>query len=695
MNRCPNDSYTWKSPKETNTKNQIGRKFSAIFDKLLNPGYYEGTPYGQNFNKIDSYGISRIYVKDPLEEKLESFCELKSSTINYLVGFTGIGKTTLLRNFFKIQDRDVKIDHDRLIIYISFYYANLNVEHPQSSVEDEIVKYISRAISLIGAEYLKTLKDENEFWDGFYDFIYQNKPISLQNEDITPNLVLSDLFVQSFGKSIAQKKDLLRKACERNRLDYHSSMLKYLLIKTGKIHTVFFIFDDIESKEGIYHRPVVETARHLQSCFSCIEGNSILVKSIVALRAYTFRSNIDRQLEARREQIENNTIFKMEPVELSEIFDARFNELQEALGTEEKAKEKEAYDEAVKQVRIVSEQISTSYSSILVNLANYNLCNALIMFNSILTNVRWIAKYESEITGGFQVSADSYKLTAKTVFNALACGNEVTYSDKYNNFFPNLLHNGKEEGEELINLLILRYLIRKGATDLYGETYVQRSDIIQEISNVFTNATDSLIKMEHWQERVTASLNYLYDSGILLRSIYDIENLHADQIQRKYSRAFKFYVSPRGLYLYNLFSQNALLLELYRDSIYVDLKGNDQLTSEMRTYDVMQYLIDYLTKLFDYEKRIIGDALLNLQRYQDFFGPELLVSPLLEGLIKNINSYFKDYGSDYETLMQKTRTLTQEMRQYCDALHTAKNISFSFYEVPVKSNSTMKEQNKI
>ena len=676
MYRCPNDSYTRKSSKETSKKNQIGRKFSDIFDVLLDPSYYEGTPHGRHFKRLNPDGTSKIYVRDPLEDKLKDFCNMKSNTLNYLVGFTGMGKTTLLRNFFKVQDRDVHFEDDTLVIYISFYYANLNADHPQRSVENEVIKYLSRAITKLGQTYPSIVQNEDIFWNGLYEYIEQNKPVSLQNDEITPDVSLFSLFMPTQEKSVEQKKAQLIRACERNRLEYYSSMLKYILIRANSIHNVYFIFDDIESKEAVFHRPVVEVARHLHSCFSCTDGKDILLKTLVSLRAYTFRSNVDRQLEARREQIERNTIFKRDIVSLSKIFDARFAELQATLGTEEKAKVKTSYDAAVEQVGIVSRQIDMSFSPIILSLANSNLCNAMVMYNTILVNVEWIAKNEQEDSGGFQVSANSYRLTAKTVFRALACGNEVSYSDKYTNYFPNILHNGKEEGSELINLLILRYLIKKDATDLYGETYVQRSEIIQDIADVFISTSDSNIKIERWQERIIESLNYLYDSGVLLRSIYDIESLDNDLIERKYSRGFKLYVSPRGQYLFSLFSQNALLLELYRDSIYVDLRGNDRLTDDMRTFDVMQYLIAYVRKLFEYEKRNIGEAFVNLRKYQEYFGDELLISPLLEGIVKNICSYFRAGCEEYNELMDEIQLFTSNIKQYTHILSNDTGIHF-------------------
>lgn len=674
MIRCPRETY---NPRKEYKRNQIGRKFSDIFDMLLDPRYYEGTLYGQNFNRLNPEKTSKIYVKDPLEDILKEFCNSKVSAIRYLVGFTGMGKTTLLRNFFKVPDRDIHFYEDQLIIYISFYYANLSSDIPQQSVESEVVKYLIRAIEELLPFVLPLFSKDDDFWIALYDYMESNKPISIQNSKIVPGISLKETFTLSGNKSVEQKKSLLTLANEENRLEYYASMLKFLLSRANIVQNVYFIFDDIESKEGIFHRPVVEVARHLHSCFSCSGRKDILTKTIVSLRAYTFRSNIDRQLEARREQIERNTIFKRETVTLSEIFAARFQELEELLKTQENAKNKQTYLEAVYQVKKVSRQIDSSFANTILSLANCNLCHAMSMYNSILTNVEWIAKDESETAGAFRISAESYRLTAKTVFHALACGNEPIYIDSNNSYFPNILHNDGEEGAELINLMVLRYLQSKKAIDLYGEVYVEKDTIVHEISDLFINVTDTNIAVELWRERIIASINYLYRSGILLKSIYDIEFLNDTQIERSVSKKSKLYISPRGQFLYGLFPQNALLLELYRDSIHTNLQDNDRLTSEMRTVEIMNYLLSYIENLFGYEKRFIGSAILNLKKYQDFFGNELFISPLLEGLAKNIESYFqKENSNEYAALAGKVHTLLENINQYISLIYNDTNIKF-------------------
>ena len=81
--------------------------------------------------------------------------------------------------------------------------------------------------------------------------------------------------------------------------------------------------------------------------------------------------------------------------------------------------------------------------------------------------------------------------------------------------------------------------------------------------------------------------------------------------------------------------------------------------------------------MFGYEKRFIGSAILNLKKYQDYFGNELFISPLLEGLAKNIESYFqKENSNEYAALVGKVHTLLESINQYISLIFNDTNIKF-------------------
>ena len=662
MLRKPNDGIYLDNVRSK--KNQLRRKFNDIFEILFDPDYYEGTKFGKYYTQINEYGQSSIYVKDPLEEELEEIVQQKTDVIKYLVGFTGIGKTTLLRNYFGVFSRDIEVVDDKLIIYISFYYANLSSDKPQKSVEDEIIKYLSRAIQLLSKNNPQMNFGEYFFWNSFFDFVEDNKPTILEAEDLVPDM---NLAVE--GKKTNSKENViekLQKACKENRMDYYSSLLKFILKGSTKIKNIIFIYDDIESKEGIFHRPLVEVARHVHSCFST--NKDIYVKTIVSLRAYTYRSNIDRQLEARRESVEKNTILKREAVDPHKIFEKRFNYITNNIirGGNPQAEE---------QLFLVENEIERKFGVFVLPLVNMNLCHAMQMYYSILTNVQWISVNEQESEGRFKVNASSYRLTAESIFRAVACGEKKWYSAENNKFFPNILHNDKKD-TDLLGLYVIRYMLHKNADDLYGEKYIDGDVIINDITNVFVSRRDLVGKKEMWQSKIFYIIQYFHNEGILLRSIYDIERLAEEQIERKYEGRYKLYLSPRGKCLYHLLPQNALLLELYRDDIVTDLVNNDKLTYELTEKEILDYLLNYLKTLFDYEKGYIRNAGETLDRYIEFFGDEFIVSMILEGIVKNIKSYYPDSEIEYYELNSLAEQIVLDMSKYIRDINREYGVSF-------------------
>lgn len=658
-------SLTYSKIGKRAKRNHMGKKFSRAFEILLDSDYYEGTKYGKYFNTFKTDGTNEIYIKDILEKELDEICLNDNNTIKYLVGFTGMGKTTLLRNYFHIIDRDALLQDNRIIIYISFYYSNLSADSPQQSVEGEIVKYLLRALRLITRK--EGVRVDSDFWNNVYAYIDRNKPTILEQDDFIPGNNWEDNIT---APSSEEKKRILKLLCRENPIEYYSCVLKYVMSLSNGIRKIIFIYDDIESKEGIYHRPIVEVARHLHSCFSAICNEDYVVKTLVSLRAYTFRSNIDRQLEARRECIENNTILKKETVKLHDIFQSRYDVI-----SKKENYMSDGFREAKKELDLIEEEIYRNFGDIIYRLANCNLCNAMLMFCNIMVNKKWISKKETDYNGAFKVNHEEYRLTAENVFYAIACGNESCYFGDRNNFLPNILYNYKE-GSDLLCLYVIRYMIKKEATDLYGETYIEGKQILNDILSVFIDRDAPTTRSEDLKSKLLLIIEYMHNNGILLRSIYDIEDIAEERIEHKYKDTYLMYLSPRGKCLYEMLSVNALLFELYRDDIYTDLDKNDVLTEDMCTRDVMKYLLDYISVLFQYEKNYIGSATRCLDKYIDYFGSEFITVPLLEGVTKNIKAYYPDRGSDYEYLYSAVQSQIKQMEEYRNLIKSAYRVEF-------------------
>lgn len=677
MYRKPNDNLVLKSEEsKLKTTNQIGKKFAPIFDKLLDTGYYVGTKYANYFNHLNEDGTSPLYVHDPLETELKQFADSDLNEMKYMVGLTGMGKTTLLRNFFKIVDRDVKIEKDKIIIYISFFNANLSADNPQTSIEIEIVSYLSRAVKVLLQKNKKMIEDQEKFWMDFYNYIQKNKPTLLENENLTPK---SNFIAGLFDISPDRKKDQLDIICSTKPIEYYCIFIKYILMLLENVYHIILIYDDIEAKKELFHDPLVEVSRHVHACLSAIEGEKSRVKSLVSMRAYTYRANIARQLEARREYFLNSTILKKNTVSLHDIFTYRFREMERIENTRNKAKSKDSYDKAKKVLDYVERQMDSIGNDLIYNISNYNLCDAMILYGKLLTNVKWIAVAEKEVRGSFKLDENSYRLTTENILYAIANDNSDGYMEMKNGCIPNILYN-EFEGTDLVGLYIVRYMQLKGCTQVYGENYVEGREILSDLMGLFVNNNDSEARVDSWRYRILCLLEHLYKSGVLFRSFFDIEVADETQTERIYSNTYKLYLAPRGSCLYSLLSQSAVLQEIYRDDIYTDLPDNDKLTVQLSRSSRFEYLLNYIDTLFQHEKRNIASAIPGLKRYQELLGQEFITVTLLEGVVSNLDTYYKDDKTMYEGLMKKAQKIRDDMLQYSTELGKKYDVYFTISE---------------
>lgn len=639
--------------------NQIWKRFSKEFNILLDIGYYEGTKFAQFFNAIDD-GKSSIYSEDPYEEEIKEFDESPTNAMKFLVGLVGMGKTTLIRNYYHIMDREVKIrpanNCDEYLIYISFYYAELHTDNPHKSLTEEIERYMSAFIEKLLRSHVEIAHTET-FWEGLYDFIIDNKPTLLSRNRFTPDgFNLSKI---SSNISSKEKKDRLEALFNSSPLEYDSSVIKYILKLLNKPYKITFIFDDIEAKASIFHKEAIEIARYIYSCFNANTDKNCTVKTLVSLRAYTFRVNMERIAEARRELIENHVILKKETVDLKSIFDKRFDAISALRIRNSDIDNIKSYTEAKKVLDYVEEKLD---NNLIFALQNFNLCSSMVLYNKILTNLVWISYNDNEedVERAFGLDEQNYELTKFNLLMAISMGNTMLY-DGTSNCVPNIIqHNGT--GSELLCLYIIRYLKNNKIDNVYGEKYIEGRELLVKILNLF--CADMTPIRNHWENKIDNAISFLFQKGILFRSLYDVEIEDPDQIQRTYGDTFKLYLSPRGNKLYSLLEDNSVLLEVYRDDIEIDIPDNNIPTSSLFPFERFTYIIKLLHVLFTIEKQNIAQSLWNLEDYLENIGNEFIVQHLLHGIVNSIETYYGEKDENHHSIVRDLKELINDMISY-------------------------------
>lgn len=117
-------------------------------------------------------------------------------------------------------------------------------------------------------------------------------------------------------------------------------------------------------------------------------------------------------------------------------------------------------------------------------------------------------------------------------------------------------------------------------------------------------------------------------------------------------------------------------MELYRDDIYTDLPDNDKLTSDLSTTKVFSYFLNYIDICFTTEKNTIGSIIPMLENYQKQVGNTFISEKLLIGVYKNLYSYFKDKGGDFENLNVKVKSIHEKMRLYATSIADLYDVQF-------------------
>lgn len=655
----PNYEYTYIGD------NNLKREFYDCLSIILYSCYEDDTRSSRYYNKMNSDGTSSYYVPQPIiEEELEKNIASPVDTEKYLIGFTGIGKTTLLKNYFKIDNPAPFISADgNLIAYLSAYSELLS---DQKQLSNFFITFLSRIVEKLNEKCNFILFDENgkiiqENVDSLYDFfIAQN--IVQQGET-------GDLL--SPQKSKIEQLRLLR---NEKPLDYFLPLIAYQLsiINQGEnpINKIVLIYDDIEAQKASLHIPFITTSQKIAAKLKSIRDRKYVVKTIVALRNYTFRYNYARQADAMRDYSEDVILKKSIP-RMKDIFERRFNVYYENEEVQQVIPNEERWKESAELLKKVVNHIS-DFGDMISSLANYDISHSLKLFLRVLTNHRWFAPDERYYRGAYTLHEEDYLAPLKDrTIKALVYGESSVFIDSDDNVVPNILryHYEEKTGVELLPLYVMEYMLHLQRSHLvvpYGKQKIVGSELCNEITNI--------LKCNEKHNLIEFIIEQLYLQRCLLQSIYDAED-HSNGTEsvsnRKYDSSYGLYLSYRGNKLMEMLEKDSILFEIFRDDIDTELPNNIIPTSEMRQTEKMIYLIKYCEHLFSLEKNFICYA--DKKLYFRSFGGRFVVARLICGLYNSFNNYYRNEDDDYLEVKEALVKLISNMRNYKSELLNADN----------------------
>lgn len=672
------------NPGVTHGYSDLYRKFNKIFDKLLSY---------RPLSKSDTRAFKALYVHDyDIEGKLDEFENAIEDTVYFLVGYAGIGKTTLLRYQYGVTLTNNAIYDEtkkRLVIGISFDNVSNQIFNSAGIIEKIITIKLQAAynkmVTITGEtfESLHTLSEREKICK----FIQEIKEDILQG---APDKLLRE--AKSELERINIKLDF---AEENSAKDYYAVLLKYLITKyKEKVTKVIIIADDIES---LPYQAQIEAIRQFLLLHQCMcnmpNGKEYYVQLLLCIRPHTCRLLKE---EEGKEGVDwyvaiadDNTIYKESPVNLEELFKKRFSYYKDKYvkNGELVIGEPKSWDLChLALVKLNSKMPSTlmlkdskrTFEEVLINLNLMNIRQTMKTYTQVLSNRYWVQQ-NAIPEPAFEIKIEDYLFNNVTVVKALGCGNKTCVythsSDNGNIPIPNILYTDKQQSLEIYSLLVIYYFLVHLPDEniLYGrnQSYIAYEDFLNDIQQIFGENS------KEYKNFITC-IKYLYKIKVLRKSIIEadkVETLQEGNIQKKSNKLkadSMLYISPRGRELWKMLTDSSVLLEMYREDVFRDYSERDyynedpgwMLIDQNKKYsDVIVDLMKYIEYIYSEEMKLYHVTIekkTSEEFYSAFYSDNsdefLVTQHLIKGLVNSVQvaPSLKD-KTELKTLIQGQR----------------------------------------
>lgn len=537
---------------------------------------------------------SNWYVKnETLHDDMDKLLSLRQNQRVLIVGHTGIGKTTFLRNYFG-RSPNPSIISNRLII--PYYFDGMDIREDEDP-KDKLRAKIMAACELIENQYnLKFEKPE------FIEFIKNNRPDLLYTDQLEYGISITDRY-NNFAQNYPYA--------------YCAELIKYFMLKSPIIN-VTVVVDDIDTIRFQEH--ILAFAASASRFTYCLQNNDGDLKS----KKSSYTTNLIFSCRPETEQLINKernsgrAVLKgfpfeknfeiSKPVSLSKLFQTRFDaamsdgKIVKSIQNIEKFNEyKEILDEIVLSVSDIDPDF-------LVGINNYNVRESLSMMQSVISNGRYIQP-KGEVTSHFNINIDDFKITNASVIRAIGLKENKIYNSSYSPI-KNILVNNRSVSSDLVGIYMIHLLCagKECAPENAHEVNVDKS--------LFWSDMRRLFDQEELEKIIAQRLNEFLNWGIL--GIEKEDNFE--------ETTEVIYLRPRGAVLWNDLSKRSLIFEFFRDDIYLpkDSADNDvwpliiepleQLNSEDRMGSMLRLCDSYISKEYELLKRKENQGDLNWLR---------------------------------------------------------------------------------
>lgn len=568
------------------------------------------------------YSNKSTYIQNTVTEKeLDNFFAAQENSLATLIGYHGMGKSTILKNYLGVhKNNEVTIVNNQIICSkFNWQYKNLKeniykLKHIIRNINSELCNHYN----------IKWFEEK----ENFYRFLAQTDSDSLF-ADQTIDQALSNL-------------------ASHNSELFETRYLQFILLKLN-IKQFVLVIDNIEN---LGSKSSLKFLKKIIECYHLLTENTFkktIIKLLISLCPETLYT---AQQNGCFDHKEINYYIKLSStINLEKYFNLKLKLYN---------KENGHYDAWLKCFPLfmkVSQKYNRKYDQIIKKLCNYNVSDSMQMYSKILSNSRWMHNLQSSCCENESnyFNKDDIIVNNITVIRAISCMDDEMFlpkqlthiytsdtglhsfrneDSKFSSPICNLLYSTRTEDFSIVILYIIKFFYKYcGSNNLYGHIYQKAGDIIRIFSEIFYGI-DNIDKM------AASSISYLFDMHILDKSIKTKKNEKAQLTSQS-----RLYLTPRGEITWQMLAWDSELLEVFREDYYRDYSTFRNpfcsyiLMQQNKQLDIFSDLISMISDLLELENRYReaakkNDTITSLKRN---FGEECVCAQLFEGLKQSMS----------------------------------------------------------
>ncbi len=655
------------------------------------------TPYNEIYTAYRSFYKNILITRDtevgeetyvPLtdeEDEIMSYFQTHKSHFIFVTGLKGIGKSTFLHSIKRKIEKSpcyeiIKID---LNAREKPFPTNNEIVTNVEEVENIIEKFLANYYFDLVADYFnikQSSDNKHKFYCDLFNFMEKHNGHAF---------IADTTFIDNDEEKIAYIKNLRKSsngytlALTALKLLIYEMQQKFICenVSTCELSLncmknnrtkLLIILDNCDLKHIEYNKMFVKKLLHT---IECVNNSDVQVGNIMIMMAC--RTNIYNIIKSNSSKNEVGAytvkhIHIIKPCSLAVLLDKRYQRYikEEHLSSIEdinfvkdnKTVTIEKRNSSI--IKFTKYLSSDGQDEVLLSLCNNDLSIALDEVLKIFKN-KYFIKVQDLIPAVIESSSkyDQFVgLRLSKILNALAYGNPISEEKMFypatetilsNIFFWDPIYSESF----LLQIRIIQFLLNLRVSEEIEKYGVDILRIVNMNNKYFINQKLYSGQEMEIRDSVLYCLNYMWAK----------ELIHTNTMNKPESVYDRIFLMPKAEALYNLLSENSLLIEFFVDDTFVKKDAFDNYTfmrgSILNIEDRFIKLMKFVNFIIAAEENQIKAVVENnaLKNFFNVFGNKLLSEHIFEGITKSYKSFYERHLYFYDSYKNtETRSTTME-----------------------------------